>query len=36
MSGLALVAHQFRYDKNTFWRNPASVFFRVASRSSCC
>ncbi len=30
MSGLALVAHQFRYDQKTFWRNPASVFFTVA------
>jgi ABC-2 type transport system permease protein len=30
MSGIALVAHQFRYDQKTFWRNPASVFFTVA------
>jgi ABC-2 type transport system permease protein len=30
MSGLALVAHQFRYDQKAFWRNPASVFFTVA------
>lgn len=30
MTGLALVAHQFRYDQKTFWRNPASVFFTVA------
>jgi ABC-2 type transport system permease protein len=30
VSGLALVAHQFRYDQKTFWRNPASVFFTVA------
>lgn len=29
MSGLALVAHQFRYDQKQFWRNPASVFFTV-------
>ncbi len=29
MSGLALVAHQFRFDQKTFWRNPASVFFTV-------
>jgi len=29
MSGLALVAHQFRYDQKAFWRNPASVFFTV-------
>ena len=29
MSSLALVAHQFRYDQKTFWRNPASVFFTV-------
>ncbi len=28
-SGLALVAHQFRYDQKAFWRNPASVFFTV-------
>jgi ABC-2 type transport system permease protein len=26
---IALVAHQFRYDQKTFWRNPASVFFTV-------
>lgn len=30
MSGLALFAHQFRYDQKAFWRNPASVFFSVA------
>jgi ABC-2 type transport system permease protein len=30
MSGLALFAHQFRYDQRAFWRNPASVFFTVA------
>ena len=30
MSGVALVAHQFRYDQKAFWRNPASVFFTVA------
>jgi ABC-2 type transport system permease protein len=29
MTGLALVAHQFRYDQKAFWRNPASVFFTV-------
>ena len=29
MSALALVAHQFRFDQKTFWRNPASVFFTV-------
>ena len=29
MSGVALVAHQFRYDQKAFWRNPASVFFTV-------
>lgn len=29
MSGLALVAHQLRYDQKTFWRNPAAVFFTV-------
>jgi ABC-2 type transport system permease protein len=29
MSGLALVAHQFRFDQKVFWRNPASVFFTV-------
>ncbi|MGN6664068.1 MAG: ABC transporter permease [Solirubrobacterales bacterium] len=29
MNGLALVAHQFRYDQKAFWRNPASVFFTV-------
>src|SRR5687767_10842442 len=27
MSTLSLVAHQFRFDQKTFWRNPASVFF---------
>jgi ABC-2 type transport system permease protein len=30
VSGLTLIAHQFRYDQKTFWRNPASVFFTVA------
>jgi ABC-2 type transport system permease protein len=30
MSGLALAAHQFRFDQKAFWRNPASVFFTVA------
>jgi ABC-2 type transport system permease protein len=30
VSGLALAAHQFRYDQKAFWRNPASVFFTVA------
>src|SRR3954451_17677502 len=30
MSGLALFAHQFRYDQKAFWRNPAAVFFTVA------
>ncbi|MGB7588821.1 MAG: ABC transporter permease [Solirubrobacterales bacterium] len=29
MTGLALVAHQFRYDQKAFWRNPASVFFTI-------
>ena len=29
MTGLALVAHQFRYDQKVFWRNPAAVFFTV-------
>jgi ABC-2 type transport system permease protein len=29
MRGLALVAHQFRYDQKAFWRNPAAVFFTV-------
>ena len=29
MSALALVAHQFRFDQKTFWRNPASAFFTV-------
>lgn len=29
MSGLALVAHQLRYDQKAFWRNPAAVFFTV-------
>lgn len=27
MSGLPLIAHQFRYDQKIFWRNRASVFF---------
>jgi ABC-2 type transport system permease protein len=30
VSGLALVAHQLRYDQKVFWRNPAAVFFTVA------
>jgi len=30
VNGLALFAHQFRYDQKVFWRNPASVFFTVA------
>ena len=29
MSGVALALHQFRFDRKTFWRNPASVFFTV-------
>jgi len=29
VSSAALVAHQFRFDQKTFWRNPASVFFTV-------
>ena len=29
MSAVGLVAHQFRFDQKTFWRNPASVFFTV-------
>ncbi|HEU4943809.1 MAG TPA: ABC transporter permease [Solirubrobacterales bacterium] len=29
MSGVRLVAHQFRYDQKAFWRNPAAVFFTV-------
>jgi ABC-2 type transport system permease protein len=29
VSGLQLVAHQFRYDQKAFWRNPAAVFFTV-------
>ena len=29
MSGIALVAHEFRYDQKQFWRNPAAVFFTV-------
>ena len=29
MTGIALVAHQFRYDQKVFWRNPAAVFFTV-------
>jgi ABC-2 type transport system permease protein len=29
MSGVALAAHEFRFDQKTFWRNPASVFFTV-------
>ena len=30
MTGLSLVAHQFRYDQKAFRRNPASLFFTVA------
>jgi ABC-2 type transport system permease protein len=30
VTGVRLVAHQFRYDQRTFWREPASVFFTVA------
>jgi ABC-2 type transport system permease protein len=30
MSGMALAAHQFRFDQKAFWRNPASVSFTVA------
>lgn len=30
MTGARLVAHQFRYDQKTFWRDPAAVFFTVA------
>jgi ABC-2 type transport system permease protein len=30
MTGVALAAHQFRFDQKTFWRNPAAVFFTVA------
>lgn len=29
MSGVSLLAHQFRYEQKAFWRNPASVFFTV-------
>ena len=29
MSAAELVAHQFRFDQKSFWRNPASVFFTV-------
>jgi ABC-2 type transport system permease protein len=29
VSGLSLLAHQFRYDQKAFWRNPAAVFFTV-------
>jgi ABC-2 type transport system permease protein len=29
VSGLRLVAHQFRYDQKAFWRNPPAVFFTV-------
>jgi len=29
MSGVRLLAHQFRYDQKVFRRNPASVFFTV-------
>ncbi len=30
MTGIALFAHQLRYDQKVFWRNPASIFFTVA------
>jgi ABC-2 type transport system permease protein len=30
MTTVRLVAHQFRYDQRTFWREPAAVFFTVA------
>jgi ABC-2 type transport system permease protein len=30
MTTIRLVAHQFRYDQRTFWREPAAVFFTVA------
>jgi len=30
VSGVALAAHQFRYDQKSFWRNRAAVFFTVA------
>jgi ABC-2 type transport system permease protein len=29
VSALALVTHQYRYDRRVFWRSPASVFFTV-------
>lgn len=29
LSALRLVWHQFRYDRKTFWRDPAAVFFTV-------
>ncbi len=29
MSAIALVRHQYRYDRRVFWRSPASVFFTV-------
>jgi ABC-2 type transport system permease protein len=29
VSGLGLAAHQFRFERKIFWRNPASVFFTV-------
>lgn len=28
-SALSLLLHQYRYDRKTFWRDPASVFFTV-------
>jgi ABC-2 type transport system permease protein len=30
VSAIGLALHQFRFDRKTFWRNPASVFFTVA------
>lgn len=30
MSGIRLLAHQFRYDQKLFWRSPPTVFFSVA------
>jgi len=29
MSGVSLMAHEFRYDQKVFWRNPTAVFFTV-------
>jgi ABC-2 type transport system permease protein len=29
VSAIALVRHQYRYDRRVFWRSPASVFFTV-------